>query len=281
MLSFLWTDAYLAKPTINVNRSNLDNQLRTFKRGTREVMSREHNFGAGTPNDGKHSAGKIEVAKYGSTATRDALSDVPTGALFVVQSGGVSDLYAYDGSTWVKIGTNDHSALANLAQNDHTQYYLNAGETLEGKLYGGGYQIQYEDSDVAESVNGVVTSKHLLTAHSPLGNIAAVDLTGPIGVAKLKKEFVDIDATYNPGGISVPGNKPSIDLNDGHPISLPNIQVEVSGWDFPWTFGGMEMVFQEEESYYADPGLRVGTYENNASTEQSATYHIKCVRFYT
>ena len=124
MLSFSWDAGYEATPTSGLSRNSLDNDLRRIHAGIRERMEREHNFGANTDeDDGTHIPGKTTVVLKDSTVVRNALSDVQTGACYLLDDGTNMYFEVWTGAAWLRISDNDHDALAGLTDDDHGEMY--------------------------------------------------------------------------------------------------------------------------------------------------------------
>lgn len=279
MLTFEWTDAYLGSPNQNLNKSQLDDELRKFRRGIREVMGRQHDWGPGTGNTGKHKAGAIELVQFGDIATRDAIASPVPGLCFIVQDAGISELWVYMDSSWNKVGTNDHAALSNLSEDAHPQYYKNANETIEGEgeIAAAGYDIQFE-SEPAEIENGLVTSAHLLHTHSPIGSADALSLAN-VGNAKLSKDFIDISHSSVSGDPVNPDPADFVDFSQGYPCSVPNIQVECPSYPTGPNSSYPTLNLAGAYVYLLSDGLRMLKLASDYGVYYPTTWHVKAVRF--
>lgn len=132
-LSMTWDSSFEARPPGALNRNQLDNELRLFRDMTRQVMSQEHEFGYGTEDNGKHIPGETTLYAVGDSTERDALTDVPDGALFLLDGGARYELQAWDesGGTWVTVGYPNHSDLEGLTVDSaHPEFLLKSGGTL-------------------------------------------------------------------------------------------------------------------------------------------------------
>lgn len=273
MLTFEWTDAYLATPTENLNKSQLDDALRKFRRGIREVMGREHDWGPGTGNTGKHKAGAVELVQFGSISARDAISNPVPGLCFIVQDAGISELWVYMDDAWHKVGTNDHAALANLTQDAHPRYYKNANETIEGEIAAAGHDIQFEGTP-SEIETGLVTSAHLLHPHSRIGSLDALSLS-PQSVTKLSKELLDFSIE-----LTIAITSYDIDISDGgRPCSVPNIQVDCPGLPTQSPATLAIWLLPNDVVGSLPQGLHLYRLLDSGGAPYNTSWHIKAVRF--
>lgn len=232
MLTFTWNDEYLARPTVNINKASLDDELRTFKRGIREVMSREHDWGPFSGNTGKHKVGSLELAKHGSLASRGSVSPLIPGVMYLAQDNGVSELYVYTGTAWVKVATNDHSALTDLAADVHPEYIKATGDSTIRNIDANGQNIEF--SYTPGAIEGeFVTSVHSQSSHDSIGSLQAFDFLG-LGssgtkptASKLSKSFIQQSIYVPPEQTRNQAPTYPTDL-----LSLPNIQVECPDYPF-------------------------------------------------
>lgn len=84
-----------------------------------------------------------------TTTERNALTPVNG---MVIYNETTTALNAYQNSSWGLIGVTDHGNLAGLGGDDHTQYFLLAGETTDAKLYSGADLIVYSDAGSTEKM---------------------------------------------------------------------------------------------------------------------------------
>lgn len=236
-MSFTWNSAYESYPSNKLNRNSIDNEIRKWSRGIREFMEIEHNFGPYTDkDDGSHIPGKTTVLLEGDETTRDALTDVQEGGLYLLDDGSSLQLQVYLSGAWVDVGSLSHGDMEGLdLANDHPQYAYNAeGEQLD--LTGSDLDMN-ENSliapVVAETYSGVVLYKHRSLAHSTLGSKAAV--SGNFVNAKFKGGAYSIsnhfseDETYD---IGLPSDAfvfcPNLYAPD--PNNLALVPHRYSGW---------------------------------------------------
>ena len=157
----LWSPAYLAAPTKGTSRARVAGILRDIKSRIRMTMEQEHEWGPYTTEDsGKHKAGQVQVAEIGDVAARNALVNVPEGALFILQDGLDHTLQIYDGG-WVSIGEIRHGELDNLAINDaHPQYTLAANVNEPNWVFDMGGNDLSVPATPDESALGFVLANH-------------------------------------------------------------------------------------------------------------------------
>ena len=195
-LSFTWNDAFENRPGPNLAVNQLDNELRFLREAVRQVMSREHNVGPGTPDDGKHRAGYITLFDVGDEAYRDTLTDIPEGALYLLYAGGNYYVQVYDGIGWASVTTVDHADLLNLDGNPHPELLLKSGGTLvrginlgsntlavatTGKDFGGKLTTEHLD-DPGHPVDFIASATGITDAHFEYEDKSvslALDLGGP------------------------------------------------------------------------------------------------------
>lgn len=173
-LDFNWNANYESLPNTSLNRSSLDDVFRKMKRGVRGFMEDGHDWGPYTDKDtGKHSPGRTKVLKYGDSSTRDGLSNVQEGALYLLDDSGVLKLQAYISGAWDDFGIYDHGQLEGLLSDDHPQYVNTAGDTMTGDLDMGLNYLELPSSD--ESQGSFVAQSHIDANHNnDVGNLAAL-----------------------------------------------------------------------------------------------------------
>ena len=133
MFTFTWDDAFENNPTENLSRSSIDDEIRRIKRGIRERMEREHEWGPySSKNDGSHKAGSVSCLLRGSTIVRDGLVDPQTGAMYLNTDGIGKRLDYYNGTIWEDTLTStEHNVLADKDDgHPHPQYMLYNGNEL-------------------------------------------------------------------------------------------------------------------------------------------------------
>lgn len=216
-LTMPWDSTYEARPPSGINRASLDNEMRLMRKMTRQVMEQEHNFGPSTSDDGRHRAGYVTLFGVGDSTARDAVADVPDGALWLLDDGTNYRLQAYKLSTtsWVTVAYPDHGALSNLLDNNaHPEFLLKSGDTTNRSIDANSDGIYIPDADVTE-FGLFVTSEHLTEGHGALPQPAVSDLP----YAKIKKESIAVtftDETTPNGSVvevfptEVTGTRPSI-----------------------------------------------------------------------
>lgn len=191
-LSLLWDTAFEARPPAGLNRNQLDNELRLFRNTTKQVMSREHNFG-GAIDDGRHAGGRVTTHGVGGVAERDALTNVPDGALWVLAPG--DDTYSLQGyrsatASWITIGALNHSALSGLtATGAHPEFLLKSGGTLSRPVNALNAGIHVPGA--ASVFSGYTTSEHFVEGHpNQVRDTIEAAASGSLPLAKLKKRTI-------------------------------------------------------------------------------------------
>ena len=190
----LWSPAYLAAPTKGTSRARVAGILRDVKSRIRVTMEQEHEWGPHTTEDtGKHRAGRVRVAAIGDLAARNALVNVPEGALFILQDGLDHTLQIYDGG-WVSIGEIRHGELDNLgALSAHPQY------TPADDIDDNTWEFEMDDHTLSVPATGDPTAKGMVLAnhfdeaipHSGYSNLTMYSDPFPIDTV-LSLEEVDI-----------------------------------------------------------------------------------------
>lgn len=173
-IDFNWNSNYENLPNPNLNRSSLDDTFRKVKRGVRQFMETGHDWGPYSEGDtGKHSPGRTKVLKSGDSSTRDGLSNVQDGALYLLDDSGSLKLQAYISGTWEDFGVYDHGDLEGLLSDDHPQYVNTAGDTMTGNLDMGSNFVSLPDN--AEVQGNFVAQSHINNNHNnDVGSLAAL-----------------------------------------------------------------------------------------------------------
>lgn len=209
--SFLWDSTYESQPPPGLNRNQIDNQLRLMHRAIRERMEVAHNFGQyTTKDDGSHRGGFVKVLLKGDSAARDALANVQTGSLYLLETGGKLQLQIYDGASWNNIGVTDHGDLSGLAGLDHPQYIEVAGDTMTGPISGDGIgaEVYMPLSNQAVQAS-LLTYYHAVGGHSSLGNIDAIEDASALAAVFANYETASVNQlAENPTGAGYPTYSP-------------------------------------------------------------------------
>jgi len=164
--SFIWDSAFESYPPNTVARDSIDNEIRRIALGIRERMSREHEWGPGTLDDGTHKQGYVTAVLSGSTAQMNDLAS-PANTLFWNTS--TDTLYAYSsGQGWYALAIKDHATLVNRTEDDHPQYILRGGDVLTGDLDMDGNVLTVSEG------SGVVPYSHVADGHSPIDSVLAI-----------------------------------------------------------------------------------------------------------
>lgn len=214
-LSLKWDSRYEARPPTGLNRNQLDNELRLMRDMTRQAMFQEHNFGPGTPDDGRHRAGRVTLYDVGGASNRDSLTDVPDGALYLLDKGGGSyELQGYHAATtsWVTIAYPDHSQLTNLlSSNAHPEFLRKDGGTLARPVNALSGGIHVPGAGVTKY--GYTTSEHIEAGHPNQTRDIIENIDGGLSHKYLKKSRLVVECTdfygYACGlnSCGTPGNK--------------------------------------------------------------------------
>lgn len=168
MLSFTWDTQFEQTPTGAASRSIIDDQIRRIKKGTRERMEPEHEWGPySDKNSGIHRGGVTKVSQIGVLAERDALAEMREGSLFIVDESDDIRISYYNGSEWIGgLTTLVHNNLQDNTVGDPHPQYCTLSFAGDGILNANGYKVGLVDP---ESSN-VLTWDHYGTihAHAPL-----------------------------------------------------------------------------------------------------------------
>lgn len=204
----LWPQAYLDAPTKGTSRARVAGILRDVKARTRMIMEKEHQWGPFTTEDtGKHQAGHVRAAAVGDLAARNALVNVPQGALFILQDGPDYTLQIYDEASWKNTGIIRHGDLLNLNHADaHTQYVrVNDAHKADWDFDVGGNDLTSEGG-VAQTRHGFILGHHAFSATTPhtdwhLRQAMANDISGTVFFSPLAVDITvdSIDAGLGAG----------------------------------------------------------------------------------
>jgi hypothetical protein len=223
---FDWDAAYEALPTVDLDRSLIDDEIRKMSSGVRSIMEVEHNFGPDTEkDDGSHRPGKVTVAQKGNSTVRDALSNPQAGSLYLLDDGsGDLELHLYYGDAWNKISSLNHADLDGLSDNDHPQYVLaTAGDTIEANLDMGNFQLEFTGG----SSDFFLLYGHREDSHPIVSNIAAIK-DNHIPADAMKATFSSVAGSVADGAY--------VDMCtavDGRPTQYENPR---SFWFFPQVY---------------------------------------------
>ncbi len=175
-VTFTWGSTYENLPGAALARSMIDNELRAMRRGVREIMEIEHNWGQYTDiDDGSHGPGRVTVMLKGDAAVRDALTDVQEGALYFLSDSGTIELYIYTSGAWVKTTDIDHASFSNLLADSHVNYLKkDLTDAMTEALDMGGYDIVNASPPAAGYDSHLIYGNHEALQHSVIGNNDAI-----------------------------------------------------------------------------------------------------------
>lgn len=205
MITFTWNSGYEGQPDNSLARNMIDNELRKMRRGVRERLEREHNFGPyAEKDDGSHRPGRTTVLLSGDATTRDNLTNVQEGALYFLNDGGTKELYIYTSGSWEKATNVDHGAYNNLDVDSHEQYLKkDLDDIMDNALGMGGNEIEISSVPSDGHDGYLVYGNHEGLVHPTLGNGDAI-LDDAIGSAHLVIDQYSVSGSLESGtGIDI------------------------------------------------------------------------------
>lgn len=198
-LSFDWNSGYESRPTGASLRSIIDNEIRQLRRGIREVMEQEHNWGPYTDkDDGSHRRGYVRVLLKGDST--DDVSNPQEGSLYLLDPGGTSylELFIYYDGSWHKIHTGDHGELDGLGDDDHSQYAKKSAGTVVDGIDMDGNKILIPSAS-GETAKGFTMGAHYAAGHMTVRGLvdAMASEIVPVSMINILQQDEDVtNPTY-------------------------------------------------------------------------------------